>query len=300
MTPLAAAHAQGAIPNSKVVAVLVAYHPDWVRLQKNIEAVCPQVSKVYLWDNTGVDSEVAHVDLPGNVEYIQSHENLGIAEPLNKVGVLAFASGAEWMLTLDQDSTLPIDYVSAVLSRVEQLNARCKIGIAAGMHEVLNSASQEYQSSQVKTLITSGSLVYLPAYDEIGGCEEGFFIDCVDHELSLKMRRRGWQLWCFGDVRFFHTIGEPRKVSIPLLGMKLCCSNHSALRKYYATRNRIKLYWRYFLFDPAFCLRDLYAMFAESVKIMLFENKRAAKLQAIGLGILDGLKGQRGPCQHQI
>jgi rhamnosyltransferase len=297
---MAAPQIKRASTDAHVVAVIVAYHPDLKRLQKNIEAVSPQVSKVYLWDNTGLGSEMAHSDLPGNVEYIPSHENLGIAEPLNIVGELASASGAEWMLTLDQDSTLPIDYVSAVLSRAERLKYQGKIGIAAGIHEVLNSALQENQSSQVKTLITSGSLVYLPAYDEIGGCDVGFFIDCVDHELALKMRHRGWQLWCFRDVRFLHTIGDPRKVSVPLVGMNLCCSNHSALRKYYATRNRLKLYFRYFLFDPMFCLRDTYAMFAESAKIVLFESERVAKLRAMGLGFVDAIRGQDGQCRHQM
>lgn len=287
-------------PIDSVVAALVAYHPNLDVLQKNIRAISPQVSKLYLWDNTGLESPLAHVDLPSNVVYMPSNQNLGIAEPLNQVGKLASASGAQWMLTMDQDSTLPANYVPALLAAIQRLTASGKVGIVAGIHEGLGSLSQSAWARQVRTLITSGSLVNLTAYDDIGGCDEGFFIDCVDHELALKMRDRGWQLWSFKDVNFFHTIGAPKQVRVPLIGVTLCCSNHSALRKYYATRNRLKLYSRYFLFDPIFCLRDLYAMGAETAKIMLFEDERTSKMRAILLGVFDAIKGQSGWCKHQI
>lgn len=297
---MAAAQVTIVRPRDSVVAALVAYHPNLDALQKNIRAISPQVFKLYLWDNSGVESPLAHVDMPSNVVYMPSDENLGIAEPLNKVSKLASASGAQWMLTMDQDSTLPTNYVSELLAAIGRLTASGKVGIAAGIHEDLGSLSQSTWARQVNTLITSGSLVNLTAYDEIGGCDVGFFIDCVDHELALKMRHRGWQLWSFKDVNFFHTIGAPKQVKVPLIGVTLCCSNHSALRKYYATRNRLKLYFRYFLFDPMFCLRDMYAMFAESAKIVLFESERVAKLRAMGLGFVDAIRGQDGQCRHQI
>lgn len=287
---------------SRVVGALIAYHPDLAALDQNIRIASAQVDKLYVWDNTGPGSLVGSLGFPENVVYLQREKNDGIAVPLNRMAQLARESGADWFLTLDQDSTLTADYVSGLLAIADCMPSLENVGIIAGsaIEPYKKPAHSTFEPAVVNTLITSGSLIRLSAYEHVGGSDEQMFIDCVDHELCLKMRRHGFALYSSNSVNFQHTIGEPQEVNLPFLGIKLRCSKHAPLRKYYSTRNRLKLYRNFFLFDPMFVLKDSYSMCAEIVKIILFEDRTFSKLRAIVLGVMDAIAGRGGSCRHQI
>lgn len=287
---------------SHVVGALIAYHPDLAALDQNIRIASAQVDKLYVWDNTGPSSLIGGLDFPENVVYIQRDKNYGIAEPLNRMAQIARESGADWLLSLDQDSTLTPNYVVRLLAIADSMTSLENIGIISGsaIEPYKKLAQSICEPVVANTLITSGSLIRLNVYDQVGGSDEQMFIDCVDHELCLNMRRNGFALYLSGSVNFQHTIGEPQEIKLPFLGITLRCSNHAPLRKYYSTRNRLKLYGKFFHFDPLFVLKDSYSMCTEVVKIILFEDRAFSKLRAIGLGVMDAIAGRGGSCTHQI
>ncbi len=69
---------------------------------------------IVLWDNS--PSRPSSVDLPEDVVYIHDPRNLGLAFAYNQALELAVRRGSRWLITLDQDTTLPGDYLLAMAS----------------------------------------------------------------------------------------------------------------------------------------------------------------------------------------
>ena len=85
-----------------IVGVVVWYHPA----EKEVEALSlymNDVERVVVVDNSETDNSVLCEQLP-NVQYISLGENKGIAAALNVGCNEAMKKGAEWVLTMDQDS----------------------------------------------------------------------------------------------------------------------------------------------------------------------------------------------------
>jgi rhamnosyltransferase len=78
------------------------------------------------------------------------------------------------------------------------------------------------------------------------------------------------------------------------LGRSFIVTNHSPLRRYYITRNRIivwRLYWRH---ELAWVIRDLVTFLKETCKIILYEQSKVAKTSAIVAGVKDGWMNRTG------
>ncbi|MCP6451585.1 hypothetical protein NL490_28250, partial [Klebsiella pneumoniae] len=41
--------------------------------------------------------------------------------------------------------------------------------------------------SYVKSVMTSGNIINLSVFEKLGGCDERFFIDCIDHDLCSRV-----------------------------------------------------------------------------------------------------------------
>lgn len=284
-----------------VYAVIIAYNPDLEGLSRNINAVTQQVSKLYIWDNSAPAAGIGALSLPANVVLIENEANSGIADPLNTVAARAFKEGARWLLTLDQDSVLGEGYVDQLFGYIENHPDQRLASLGGQLVEHGHTQSTIHgEGQEVSSLITSGNLIRLDAWKSVGGFDDALFIDGVDHDFSLKLRSQGYCIVQVANATIEHTIGTP--VQIPLFGTKrvVTCSNHSALRRYYSTRNRLMLYSRYWRVDPAFICRDIYALLAETAKIFFFEKEKRRKFRAIYKGAVDAFSGTFGKCEHSL
>ena len=92
-----------------VYAGIVLYNPEISLLKKNIEAIRNQVTKVVLVDNGSNNYQDVQRLLNDydNTYLISNGDNLGIAKALNQIMEMSKEDGAQWVLTLDQDSVCP-------------------------------------------------------------------------------------------------------------------------------------------------------------------------------------------------
>src|SRR5205823_9651810 len=102
---------------------------------------------------------------------------------------------------------------------------------------------------EMRTVITSGSLINLSIYKELGRFRDDLFIDSVDDEYCMRARDRGFAVIEATTFGIAHEIGKPKIVQ--LLGKPRSISNHSPVRRYYMARNRTSLAAKYFFRDPA-------------------------------------------------
>jgi rhamnosyltransferase len=278
-----------------IVAVIVTYQPSLDLLYQNFLALRQQVSHVVVIDNTDHPEQAACVekrlkDHP-ELHYVWNQGNQGIAHALNQGVRLAESLGADWILTMDQDSILPPDYVSILANEIAQHDdSVISIGTPFVSHH--HTFADTKDGGEVKLLITSGNLIQIAAIKKAAYFREEFFIDYVDFDLSLRLRKLGYQLIETHKTSFTHHLGEPEKKV--LFGKTFSCTNYSPLRFYYMTRNRLVFFKENCWFDPALVMRCTGQMLKEIVKMLLAENDRKRKIKAILTGIKDGLFANMG------
>ena len=288
-------------PIHSIVALVVTYQPDPDLLYQNFLALKQQVSRVILIDNTEDPERAQAIEAlfsqHPELDYVWNQGNQGIAHALNRGVRLAESLGADWVLTMDQDSILPPGYVSVLAHDLLQYDEKT-VSIGAAFVSASHVFSDTSHGGEVKLLITSGNLIQIAAIKHAGYFREDFFIDYVDFDLSVRLRKLGYRLIETHKIRFTHQLGEPEKKV--LFGKSFSCANYSPVRLYYMSRNRIVFFKENFLFDPALVMRCAGDMMKEIIKMLLAESNRKRKIKAIFTGIKDGLLNRMGQCTEKL
>lgn len=193
--------------STPIAAGIVTYNPELKRLEENLDSICAQTVLVIVYDNGSDNAESVKHLLDGhpNCAFIPSDRNSGMAVALNALANEAIARGFSDVLLLDQDSVAPN-------GMAEQLFC-CRgedVGIVGPKIVDRNEASASEATGviEVPRLITSGSLLNLRAYAEIGGYDERLFVDWVDFEFCNNMRVHGYRLLRDNDVQLLHEFGH--------------------------------------------------------------------------------------------
>jgi rhamnosyltransferase len=142
--------------------------------------------------------------------------------------------------------------------------------------------------------IASGALVNVAAADTCGGFDARLFVDYLDHDFCLRLRKMGFQILEASEVRMLPPVG---RVEIPLAGKPEPTEPYSPVRRYYITRNRMLLWRRYRRFDRRWVWSDMRAFVREIFTVMLWERDVGAKLRMMLRGFVDAVRNVRGELQ---
>ena len=282
---------------ASVAAVVVTFHPE-PELAARLASLLPQVGAIVVVDNGSCPADLPAGDDPafgGRVETIANGENLGVGAALNQGLRRAKELGFSWALTLDQDSS-PLPNLVAAAERAFRAHPAPERLAAIGAGVVGpegSSVSTTHAYRRLPVMITSGTLHSITAWEKLGGLREDYFIDCVDIEFCLRARAHGFDIVQATEPALDHRIGEPSRKRT--LGRWMMPTNHSPLRRYYMTRNRISVWRLYVRSDGHFVLTDMRQSIREWVGILFAETDRRAKLAAIVSGLKDGVLGRYGP-----
>lgn len=224
---------------TRIVAVATVLDPP-PQTQDALQELAQQVNEVIAVDDGSADP----VRLPG-VRVIRHEHNQGIAAALN-AGVKAAAElGATHVLTVDQDSRFPADYVAQLLAawtRAQEQGLRPAAMGAAEFSGLTHRGVWHDGVMVVAESIQSGTLFSVEALERIGGFDENLVIDGVDTDACLRLADAGYAV-CVAPVGFEHALGEGHFVSV--LGHQVWASGHAPFRRYYITRNGLLLLRRH-------------------------------------------------------
>ena len=287
-------------PAIRICAVMVIYNPDST-LEQNIMALLNEVDRLVVVDNCSepsVRSRITALAATSNFEVIWNQENIGLAAGLN-TGIHRALTNEQyqWIATFDQDSRVTPGFSKTMLAAHTACPFREKVELIAPCH-VLSVEPAEMplqdgpQFREVTVALQSGSFFNSSAFKDVGTFDESFFIDYVDFEFCLRLRKSGFRMIEATHAPIYHRVGTPTRHTF--LGMTCTVFNHSPLRRYYAARNRLRVYRRYLLSDPRWIGHDIWSWFKEIVKLVLFENNRPEKLGYIARGAWDALRGRGG------
>ncbi len=229
-----------------IMGVVILYHPDTNLLFDHINTYLPGVNKLLLYDNSELPSPelvqmVGLQDSP-KLEYIYFGKNEGISKRLNMAAEYAIANGYEFLLTMDQDSAFEKDGFDNYL---EKINRNTIAGVAQyGVNCQPDITPATTTPEKVISLITSGSILDLKLFTQVGPFDEKLFIDFVDAEFSYRVVDKGFVNVLFSDIILLHRIGY-LKMGRSLKNWKLTPRLlHAPVRVYYILRNGLYLWFR--------------------------------------------------------
>jgi len=143
----------------------------------------------------------------------------------------------------------------------------------------------------VDAVISSGSLIRSEVVGKVGLPRADFFIDFVDYEYCLRLRRHGYKIALVRKSLLDHAIGNPRTINI--FGYSKAWGGHAPWREYYMSRNETFTIWSYFP-DWKSKFSVFRRLLRHATAILAFGEQKRACLRMMLLGFLDGRAGRLG------
>lgn len=276
----------------KVAGVTVLYNPD-KDVVENILSYRNQVEKLFIIDNSEIENTnyVEYFKSLPDLCLVSNKKNLGMATALNNAAQLAIKENYNFLLTMDQDSKISDDLVKQMLTEFDRDE---KIGLLAPyvIHVENPNEPSFYGLQEITVAMTSGCMIRLSVYEKTGGFLEKFFIDYVDNEFCLRIHLAGYKVMQLNSVFLYHRLGstEARKFFFTTVFP----TNHSPLRWYYRTRNRLFVYKKYGDQFRSYIKYDKKVFLKDFLKILLYEPLKMKKIKMIIRGYKDYKRNKFG------
>ena len=279
---------------NSVVAIIITYNigNDFIDRVNKLKG---KVDEIVVVDNGSKQETIDMLNkLKDSLTIIYLKNNRGIAFALNEGIKYSINKGYKWILTLDHDSIVTDNMIQNMLMCYENFDDKFKEKVAmlvpvhieeSSYNEVEHNISSVDKYIEVLTEITSGALTKSDIYKNVDMYDEDLFIDLVDHDYCLKLNKNGFKIIQVNSAILIHNLGESIKKNI--LGLTITPTNHSPLRRYYMTRNRMYIWKKYKNSFPKWVLSDKRKFISENLKIILFEDNKFEKFKYIQRGIKD-------------
>lgn len=233
-------------------------------------------------------------DLP-NVRVVRHLVNAGIGRGLNDGLAAAQAAGCRWLLTVDQDTLLPADYVSTIVEagRLLGLSGVPLGALGAGAVNIAG-ATMRYPGrtldygglifSITEEVVQSGTIWNVEAMTSLGGFNEAFGMDAVDAHACLRLREQGLVVAALPELAIDHRLGSAQSVNVGR-DRPVFVTGHSPERRASMMRNRLALFPDEFRQSPRHALRTLRRVLVNQTAGLMLEEDRWAKVRGSMRGL---------------
>jgi rhamnosyltransferase len=295
----------------RICVVIPVFHPRLEILARIIDAVRPHVSQVVIVEDGSRTLDNAFCASVPDTDVTRLDANCGIAAAINAGIARARLTQASHVLLLDQDSIPEDQMLPALQTAITNLESREDKLAAVGARFLdpyagLLSSFTRLTSCGVRRvpcgdaahevptdfLLSSGTMMSLKALDEVGPMDESLFIDNVDTEWCLRARAQGYRLYGVCNAILQHSLGES---AIRMwFGRWRYVHSHRPFRYYYIFRNTLSLMRRTYV-PLGWCLHGLWHLAGLFALFGIAAKDRSSVLPYMLRGIIDGIKGARGP-----
>ena len=279
------------IDQSNLYAVVVWYEPTKEQCA-SVQSYIDAVGHVMIVDNSQDDhTALTHMLPSGRYTYLPLHENKGIATALNTGCRAAIERGAQWILTMDQDSRWETEQLKRYIKLANEYPEIEQTGVFSPRQDYSGHMPQYDQAYEEKiAVMTSGSIISVKGFMGTQGFREELFIDEVDNEYCMHCRRLGMKVVIVNQALLEHRLGEKRVIRFMGIWPKEYI-DHAPFRFYYMTRNILylnSLYPEYARFNN----KRLHKMLK---RIILYDRQhKLAALRMCWRGRNDYRKGRTG------
>jgi rhamnosyltransferase len=282
--------------SANICAVVVTFHPD-EGFAARVSKLADQVKRTIVVDNSGngvIEANISSLSQSANIQLIENSTNVGVATALNQGVRTALRQSFKWVLTMDQDTMPSKRMIEFLCNSFAAYPKPETIAVIGSAYEGMRGGGGDNPSKYVaeRTVITAGSLTSVAAFEKAGGFREDLFIDGVDEDFCLRVRRAGYAVLRATEVGMEQSIGAQTRARFIWRGVGI--SNHSAVRHYYMTRNRWILMANHLLFDWRWVVQQLIVQMKMVAFVLLFESNKLKKMCAMLLGFFHSISGRRG------
>lgn len=285
---------QADFPQKNNISAIIVAHDPPLDFAENLKITSGQVAKVVVIDNGS--SKINQ----GNFHLISNKENLGQGAALNQGVNWAKENGYKWVLLLDQDSRLDSKMVQNQIEAFKECGFRNKLAIIGvncvfkGTGEIKYSLQNQKQYFEREVAMASGALLSLDAFLKTGRFREEFFIDSIDADYCLRLRKNGFKIIIAKNAMMEQRVGSNGRMK-KFLWRKILVTNHSAKRCYYMTRNGLILLKEYFFSEPYWCFRRVVWYFLiKPLFVIFYEEDKKNKIKSMFWGAADALLNKTG------
>ena len=123
------------------------------------------------------------------------------------------------------------------------------------------------------------------AVQDVGGYDNKMFIDKVDLDICIALRKKGYKIFKIQYEGLLHEIGHARQIN--LLFRKWEVYNHPAIRRYYMCRIASYLLKKYVsVYTLKFFLKEIF----QTLLVLIFEDNNQEKIVKSCKGFIEGFK----------
>jgi rhamnopyranosyl-N-acetylglucosaminyl-diphospho-decaprenol beta-1,3/1,4-galactofuranosyltransferase len=308
---------------SRIACVVVAYNngDNIGKLLESLLAQSKRIEEIIVVDNASSDDTAKVVkDRFPQVTLLANASNTGVGGGYAQGMEYGYQKGYEWVWLLDGDS-LPqataLEELGKAFANLGEAHPRIGILASCPVNPLTNeryggflwrgrfvSLPVELARSQepfaVDSTISSGCLVRRRVVEDVGLPRADFFMDFVDHEYNLRVRRKGYEIVFVPSSTIYHEIGQSLVIrsrvvrAIARLATRGPLGIGASWRQYYVVRNEVFTFWHEFRNYKAlffFALRVLRMI----VGMMLFNDRdKVKRIRYIISGLRDGFGGRLG------
>lgn len=292
-------------------AVLVTWQPDLATLAESLGALASQVGRVVLVDNGTPD--------PGFRAFCAEHpevtllalpENRGLAYALNAgIRYARGVPGVSHVLLMDQDSVPEPGMVGALKATLDRCGGDARVAaVGPRFRDTREAADAPFvgirfpfnrklrcdgscEEIRCDFLISSGCLIPLAVLDDVGGMDDGLFVDNVDLDWCFRASAAGYALYGVCAARLRHRLGDTRR-HVP--GLPRGIVVHPPRRLFYMMRNRVLLYRRAYT-PRRWIAQDLPRLVVKLLLFSLLVAPRRVNLRCMLAGLRAGIAGRAEP-----
>jgi len=189
--------------------------------------------KLFFYDNTPGGQTSA--ESPEGSSYESPGENRGLAAAYNRALEIAHQEGYDWLLTLDQDTQLPIDFLSkigdtaAFVSTLKQVavivptiyDSGVLISPNAGSYTAFPKKFPEgfvgISLENSTSAVNSASMFKVSALRSVGGYDPRFWLDYSDAVMYHRLQSNGLRVFVAGNICVEHELSvQDMKHRVPL------------------------------------------------------------------------------------
>jgi len=289
----------------RIAATIVVYRPERDLLLGLVAAIAADVERVFLFLNRRPDpallAECTAAAAPTPLECLGDGDNVGLGRAYNESARAAREAGCDRLLLFDEDSTPSPGMPARLAAAFDRAGARVAligprprtVDIAGGYKlppSVPNPAPLPPDLRDLAFLISSGSLIELTAFTEIGPFREDFFIDGIDIEWCFRARSRGFRTVMAMEEEMPHRLGRGI-IRVPLLNIHFVDNTPARLLTY--ARNQAAMMRLPHI--PGWWKARAAASIAIHLVFSILRGFRGREVAAIVRGLNAGLRHRLGP-----
>lgn len=274
--------------NIKIAGVVILYQPNEL-VTSNVMSYADQFDELYLIDNSLQNNEKMFEKILINhkIHYIALYNNYGIAYALNIGFEKSWKTNCMGVISMDQDSSFQTDVLKVYRRYLEQ-NTTKHIAVLTPQYAIdRNTIKKTCTVKKVKLSMQSGTLFLRDTWEKVGKFNESLFLDVVDWEYFLRIRKNGMKIIRCYEAVLNHQPADTKFV-FKVFGKKMGIGKAEPIRYYYQIRN---LTWCVKTYK---CFSMIKWIIFKYLKIILFFENKTEYLRLCKEGIKDAMNERLG------